>query len=528
MCQKYDFLVIGSGIAGLTFALKAADAGSVAIVTKKEDTESNTNYAQGGIASVFDNDDSFEKHIQDTLTAGCGLSHGDAVETIVKEGPKRVEELFKLGVEFSTHLEKDKIVFDLGREGGHSTSRIVHAKDYTGQMVEKALISACYQNPNITFFQNHFALDLLTDESGESCIGAWVLNQAERKVYTFLAKITLLCSGGTGHVYLHTSNPAIATGDGLAMAYRVGAELANLEFMQFHPTTLHHPDAKSFLISEAVRGFGGYLRNSKGERFMEQYHPQAELAPRDIIARAIDHEMKKSGQPCVYLDVTHIDADRLKERFPRIYQNCLNYKLDMSVDWIPVVPAAHYICGGVLTDLNGRTSVNRLYATGEVAMTGVHGANRLASNSLLEAVVFSHQAAIDTKERLKQEKINIIDDYPAFDGEVDVDMEEILISHDRKEIQSIMWDYVGIVRSDLRLRRARERISLIYQDVIEFYREFPLTESLAELRNIALTAKLIVECAESRKESRGLHYNTDYPDRDDEHWKHDTLIIKKK
>ncbi len=524
MAEYFDFLIIGSGIAGLTFALKVADTGTVAIVTKKEDTESSTNYAQGGIAAVFASDDSFEKHTYDTMKAGAGLSHYDAVETIVREGPVRVRELFELGVEFTTKANSGD--FDLGREGGHEVNRIVHAKDFTGQAVEKALVENCKSHRNIRFFEDHLALDLLLDSRKRSCLGAVVMSPLERKLKNFYAKATLLCTGGSGQVYPHTTNPSIATGDGLAMSYRAGAVLGNLEFMQFHPTSLYHPKARSFLISEAVRGFGGILRNTGGERFMERYHRDKELAPRDVVAWAIDTEMKRRGEPCMFLDVTHIEAGRLTDRFPKIYAQCLRHNIDITRDLIPVVPAAHYICGGVLTDLYGRTSLKRLFASGEVAMTGVHGANRLASNSLLEAVVFSHRAAEKARELVRDFKSRR--SYTSENAkEAVTDSDEILITHDRREIQNLMWDYVGIVRSLMRLQRAQERIKTISKDVEDFYRANPLTESLVELRNIATVAGLIVKCAVHRRESRGLHILVDHPDRDDANWKRDTIVTKR-
>jgi len=524
--DKFDYLILGSGVAGLTFALKVADTGTVAIVTKKGGADSSTNYAQGGIASVFANGDSFDKHIEDTLEVGAGLCRRNAVETIVKEGPERVEELFNLGVGFTTAKTRNgKIIFDLGREGGHSEQRIVHARDYTGQAVEKTLLEACHNHPNIHFFQNHYALDLIVDPSGTKCLGASVLCNMKRQVLQFAAKVTLLCTGGIGRIYLYTTNPPIATGDGAAMAYRAGVTLGNLEFMQFHPTSLYHHAANSFLISEAVRGFGGILVNEAGERFMEKYHPGKELAPRDSVARAIDAEMKMSGAPCVYLDVTKLKSDAIRHNFPQIYENCLKYNIDITKDLIPVVPAAHYICGGVITDLWGRTSMERLYATGEVAMTGVHGANRLASNSLLEAIVFSHRAALQAKELVHT--INGNDNIPQEDyGAIGFDQEEILITHDRVEIQRLMWDYVGIVRSNMRLLRAAERVKIIADDVEHFYHTAPLTESLVELRNIATVAGLVIKCAQFRKESRGLHYNMDYPERDDVNWQKETIIKK--
>lgn len=524
MTKHFDYLIIGSGIAGLTFALKVADSGTVAIVTKKSGSDSSTNYAQGGIASVFDPDDSLDKHVEDTMATGCGISRRESVETIVKEGPERVRELFDLGVDFTrTRVENGSETFDLGREGGHTEQRIVHARDYTGMAVEKTLLNRCREHPNICFFQDHYALDFLVDENTGSCTGASVLANVSRKVLHFSAKITLLCTGGIGRIYLHTTNPAIATGDGVAMAYRAGVTLGNLEFMQFHPTSLYRRAERSFLISEAVRGFGGILLNEAGGRFMENYHPGMELAPRDVVARAIDAEMKKTGAPCVFLDVTHLNADKIIDRFPQIYGNCMKHNIDITRDRIPVVPAAHYICGGVVTDLHGRTSMNRLYATGEVAMTGVHGANRLASNSLLEAVVFSHRAANTAKDAATM--IKMTDHVPENNyGNVGYDEEEILITHDRIEIQRLMWDYVGIVRSNMRLQRAGERVKIIAEDVEEFYQNTPLTESSVELRNIATVAGLVIRCAQNRRESRGLHYNVDYPLRDDDNWQKETIM----
>jgi len=523
MVDNFDYLVIGSGIAGLSYALRVAETGTVAIVTKKGDTDSSTNRAQGGIAAVMDSNDSFEEHIRDTLKTGCGLSHKDAVVVLVKEGPSRVIELFEMGVAFTFKGKEKK--FHLGREGGHSVNRIVHAKDFTGQAVETVLVDACKAHPNIRFYENHHAIDLATINDDKECLGAAVLDSHDRTVREFRAKITLLCTGGIGKIYLHSTNPSIATGDGIAMAYRAGATLGNLEFMQFHPTTLYHPEANSFLISEAVRGYGGILKNKSGQRFMQRYHPDAELAPRDVVARAIDSEMKMHGDPCVYLDVSQFNAEELKNEFPLIYENCLKYKIDITKDPIPVVPAAHYICGGVITDLNGRTSIERLYATGEVAMTGVHGANRLASNSLLEAVVFSHRAAKHASDEIKKHASP--EDFPSlYSGQVGYDKEEILIKHDMIEIQRLMWDYVGIVRSNMRLKRAHERVNIIAEDVETFYDTEPLTESLIELRNVATVSSLVVNCALNRKESRGLHFNIDYPESDDVNWMHDTLISR--
>ncbi|MBD3289420.1 L-aspartate oxidase [candidate division KSB1 bacterium] len=539
MTTESDFLVIGSGIAGLSVALKLAQHGSVAIITKKEEAESNTNYAQGGIAAVIAKDDSFEIHISDTLKAGAGLCNKDAVNTLVQQGPNRVNELVKWGTEFSRKTDSTRNGFDLGREGGHSKNRIVHARDLTGREVENSLLDAIKAHPEIRIYEEHCAIELITEHhirrkslpsSADTvhCWGAYVLDTASGSIKMFLSKYTILATGGCGQVYLHTTNPKIATGDGIAMAFRAGARIANLEFMQFHPTTLFHQKADSFLISEAVRGFGGVLKTKDGAKFMENYHSMGSLAPRDIVARAIDAELKKRGENCVYLDITHLDADALIDRFPHIYAKCLSYNIDITKQPIPVVPAAHYMCGGVETDINGRTNIANLYACGEVACTGVHGANRLASNSLLEAVVFSHQIyrnILDQKDRISTvhfPEIQAWDDSGTFNQE-----EWILIQHDKEEIQSLMWDYVGIVRSNLRLQRAQRRVNLICNEIEKFYKKTKITEGLLELRNLAFTAKLIINCALHRKESRGLHYTTDYPETDDENWQKDTVVYRR-
>lgn len=532
---RSDFLIIGTGIAGLSYALKVAQHGTVSIVTKKAKAESNTNYAQGGVAAVLSSQDSFELHIQDTLKAGADLCHQLAVEILVKEGPARIQDLVNWGAQFTMRKTNDQDVFDLGREGGHSVNRIIHAQDLTGREVERALLQAIKLNPNITVYENHMAIDLLTEhqlgqefeEKAERihCWGAYVLDIKSNQVKVFLAKATLLATGGCGQVYRFTTNPDIATGDGLAMAYRAGAMLANLEFMQFHPTTLFHPDGRSFLISEAVRGHGGILRTKDGQTFMEKYHPMKDLAPRDVVARAIDAELKKSGDHCVYLDVTHLKAEEIRNRFPHIYERCLSFKLDITKEPIPVVPAAHYICGGIVTDLNGRTSILGLFACGEVACTGVHGANRLASNSLLEAVVFSHRAYLSSVTYVQSLGDFQFPDIPSWSEEGTFNQEEwVLVAHDREEVRSLMSDYVGIVRSDLRLQRALRRILLIAKEVEDFYKRTKVTEGLVELRNMVAVAQLIVRCALYRKESRGLHYTTDYPNRDDACWKKDTII----
>ncbi len=523
-----DFLVIGSGIAGLSYALKVAEFGTVAIVTKKETAESNTNYAQGGIAAVFGGNDKFEFHIEDTMKAGGYLCHRDVVEMVVKEGPVRIQELIDIGVQFTQNGKG----LDLGREGGHSHYRIVHAADLTGKEIERALLARISSHKNISIYENHISIDLITEHhlvgsekrSHDSihCWGAYVLDSNGNTVKTFLASTTMLATGGAGHVYLHTTNPLIATGDGVAMAYRAGAKIANMEFIQFHPTTLYDSGSPSFLISEAVRGFGAILINSKGEPFMKKYDERGDLAPRDVVARSIDTELKKSGDECVYLDLSHLDPAKTKEHFPNIYQRCLQHGIDITGDRIPVVPGAHYSCGGVVTDKSGRSTISGLYAVGEVAMTGLHGANRLASNSLLEAVVYSHKAATTRKQKSTND---IPSSIPDWDESGTFNSEEwVLVSHNRKEIQQLMWDYVGIVRSNHRLLRAQRRIQLIQDEVRDFYRRTKVSEGLIELRNLACVADLIIRSALERKESRGLHFTTDYPRVDDTNWLKDTVI----
>jgi len=531
---KSDYLVIGSGAAGLSFSLRAASKGKVTVITKKKRADSNTNYAQGGIASVFDSNDTFESHIEDTLKGGVGLCFKEAVELIVRQGPERITDLEKWGVSFT--YDENKKQLDLGREGGHTKNRIVHALDKTGMAVEEALLERVKNHKNITVLENQSAIELITEhhlvsrgknrEDKINCWGVYALDGENGEVNVFLAKVTVLATGGAGQVYLHTSNPDIATGDGVAMAFRAGAAIANMEFMQFHPTTLYHPGGDSFLVSEAVRGHGGILRNSEGQTFMEKYDERGGLAPRDVVARAIDTEIKSRGDNCVYLDVTHIDASEMQHRFPQINERLLSLKIDMTKEWIPVVPAAHYTCGGVLTDLNGRTVLRGLYAVGEVACTGVHGANRLASNSLLEALVFSERAHRDAEAYIDSMTINI-PDIQAWNDDGTFDQEEwVLISHDRKEIQRLMWDYVGIVRSDERLERNLERIELIVRQIEAYYKKTRVTPPLLELRNIACNAALMTRSALFRKESRGLHYTTDYLSRNDDGWLGSTVINK--
>ena len=523
---KTDVLVIGSGIGGLYFAIHMADHAKVTIITKKESSTSNTNWAQGGIAATIDNNDSAELHIADTLDAGAGLCNLDMVTLMVREGPRHIERLMELGVNFTT---SDNNHLHLGKEGGHSRSRIVHAQDLTGKEVETALLNRIHSHPNITLLEHHFAIELLTEHhlgiktNDISCYGAYVLDSRQRQPKKILAKITMLASGGLGHIYPYTTNPEIATGDGVAMGYRAGAEIANMEFIQFHPTALYHPKAKSFLISEAVRGFGGILRLKNGQEFMHKYDKRLNLAPRDIVARAIDSEIKKSGEECVFLDVTHIDPEKTKEHFPNIYETCLSFGIDMTKEMIPVVPAAHYSCGGVRTDASGRTTLARLYACGETSCTGVHGANRLASNSLLEALVFAWRAYLDIGKELQNRDNNI--DFPDWDDTGTVNPEEwILVSHNKREAQQVMNDYVGIVRSDLRLQRAKRRIDFLKEETESYYKKTKITTQILELRNIIKVASLIIESAIKRRESRGLHYTTDYPGIDDKHFLIDTVL----
>ena len=535
MQKTCDFLIIGSGISGLSLALKAARLGRVTMVTKKKSADTATNLAQGGVAAVLDPADSFDAHTRDTLASGAGLCHEDIVEMVVRQGPDLVRELMTLGVDFQRDPQHpDRL--DLGREGGHSARRVAHAMDRSGREIEKCLLAAAKSHESITILENHTAIDLLiASRAGlapakppftDRCLGAYVLEPGG-DVVTVAARVTVLCTGGGGKVYLYTTNPDIATGDGVAMAFRAGARVANLEFVQFHPTCLFHPKAKNFLISEAVRGEGGVLVDEDGNRFMHRYDPRGELATRDTVARAIDSELKASGRECVYLDISFKPADFIRKRFPHIYETCLRFGIDITREPIPVVPAAHYMCGGVLTDRWGRTSLENLFALGECACTGLHGANRLASNSLLEGLVFAEQACRWITDNLERVIGTELKELPPWDpGGASRLTECVLISHNWDQIRRMMWNYVGIVRSNRRLELASRRLEPVKAEVEEHYRSFLLTPDLVELRNIAMLAGLIIKSATLRKESRGLHYNLDHPEPDDANWRRDTVLSR--
>ncbi|CAB4242903.1 quinolinate synthase, L-aspartate oxidase (B protein) subunit [Methylacidimicrobium sp. AP8] len=525
--KQFDFLVIGSGLAGLFYALEASKAGTVAILTKRSAQESNTLHAQGGVACVASSADSFELHIQDTLDTGAGLCKEGVVRTIIEEGPERIRDLARLGVRFSTRPGEGGEIWDLGKEGGHSRRRIFHVDDATGREIEQVLLRAVRANPRITVLEDHQAVDLITlaklgYASENRCVGCYVLDRASGRVEAFCAHHTLLATGGCGKVYLYTSNPDVATGDGVAMAFRAGVPVANMEFIQFHPTCLYHPQAKSFLISEALRGEGALLLNHEGHRFLLDADPRGELAPRDIVARAIDAEIKRSGHPCVYLDIRRKGKEFLRERFPTIYAACLRYGIDMAEDRIPVVPAAHYQCGGVVTDVDGRTELPGLWAAGEVACTGLHGANRLASNSLLEAMVVSYRAA---RASIAAGPVSRKVAIPSWDEGSAADPDElVVVAHNWREIRELMWDYVGIVRTRKRLHRAGVRLQNLAREIREFYWSYRLNADLIELRNLVLVASLVVDSALERRESRGLHYVLDFPGPDDSRPPADTIL----
>jgi len=525
--HRHDVLVIGSGAAGLTAALHLAEVADVAVLAKGILEECSTRYAQGGVAAVLDRDDSITAHVDDTLAAGAGLCNPDAVHFTVAQSAEAIGWLIDLGVPFTRETGADgHTVYHLTREGGHSRRRVIHAADYTGRSIEETLLDHARAHPRIHLFERHIAIDLIDTggSDGRRCVGAYVLDRECEEVVTFSARSVILASGGASKVYLYTSNPDGATGDGIAMAWRAGCRVANLEFNQFHPTCLYHPEAKSFLITEAVRGEGGRLRLPDGSRFMPHFDPRAELAPRDVVARAIDHEIKRLGIDCVYLDISHQSAEFIRSHFPTVHDRCLELGIDITREPIPVVPAAHYTCGGVLTDLRGRSDVTGLYAIGETASTGLHGANRMASNSLLECLVFGRAAAADIRDRLP--------DLPAppeprawDESRVTDSDEEVVVAHNWDELRRFMWDYVGIVRTDKRLQRARNRAELLLREIAEYYGNFRVTNDLLELRHLAVVADLIIRSAQSRSESRGLHYTLDYPQADDSADPADTILL---
>ncbi len=528
--HNHDVLIIGSGAAGLSLALRLSDHLKIALVAKSELEETNTYYAQGGISAVLDSTDTIESHVEDTLNAGGGLCDEETVQLVVEHGPQNIQWLLQGGVNFTKDdAAESSGGYHLTREGGHSHRRVIHAADATGKEVETTLQGQALRKSNIEVFDHHIAIDLVTsekshDKAQKRCYGAYVLNQKHQRVESFSARFVVLATGGAAKVYLYTSNPDVATGDGIAMAWRAGCRVANMEFIQFHPTCLYHPEAKSFLISEAVRGEGGQLKLPDGTRFMQQFDPRGELAPRDIVAHAIDHEMKRIGADCVYLDISHKPTEFIQEHFPTIYQRCLEFGIDITKESIPVVPAAHYTCGGVMTDLHARTDISGLYAVGEIAYTGLHGANRMASNSLLECLVFAEQAAND---------IHAQDDStpappplaPWDESRVTEPDEEVVVSHNWDELRHFMWDYVGIVRSNKRLERAKRRVNMLRREIMEYYSNFRVSNDLLELRNLVEVADLIIRSAMCRRESRGLHYTIDFPYSDDRVQKKPTILI---
>lgn len=529
-----DYLVIGSGIAGLSLSIKLSELGTVALVTKRDFLDGSTSYAQGGIAAVMSPEDSFEEHVRDTLKAGAGLCREDVVRKVVEEGPVRIQELIQWGMAFTRSEQTEEEKYELGLEGGHSHRRVMHAGDFTGSEIAKTLLKRAKECRSIRFFDHHAAIDLITSEklggaAPYACLGAYILDVKSQRVLTFLGRRgAFLATGGAGKVYLYTSNPDVSTGDGMSMAYRAGAVMANMEFVQFHPTCLYHPQAKSFLVSEAVRGEGGILLTMDGTAFMAAYDPAKELAPRDIVARAIDNELKKRGDPFVYLDIRHRGEEFVRKRFPMIYQQCLKFGIDITKDRIPVVPAAHYFCGGVKTDDVGKTSIPGLWAIGEVACTGLHGANRLASNSLLEGLVFAHRAFEAVKSlRASVPPLASPRQAPAWNpGNARDSDEQVVITQNWDEIRQLMWNYVGIVRSDKRLERAYRRIQLLQQEIQEYYWDFIVTPDLIELRNIATAAELVIRSAMMRKESRGLHFNLDHPKTNEAMARQETLLTR--
>ncbi len=518
MVKKFDYLIIGSGIAGMSFALKVADKGSVALCCKTGLEEANTFYAQGGIASVTKTTDQFEKHIQDTLIAGDGLCDKSVVEKVVREAPEQINELIGWGVDFDKGADGS---FDLHKEGGHSEFRILHHKDSTGAEIQQSLVERVKKHPNIHLFDHHFAIEILTQHHlGQNvtrhsdnieCYGAYVLSLRTRRIHTFLAKVTLMATGGIGNIYQTTTNPLIATGDGIAMVYRAKGAVSGMEFVQFHPTALYHPGERpSFLITEAMRGYGAVLKTRNGEEFMQKYDKRGSLAPRDIVARAIDTEMKSRGDDCVYLDVTHKDPKQTKEHFPMIYDKCLSLGIDITKDLIPVAPAAHYLCGGITVDKNASSSIKYLYAAGECSCTGLHGANRLASNSLIEAIVYADAAAKNAASLI--DTISFEERIPLWNDEgTRLPEEMVLITQSQKEVGQIMSTYVGIVRSNLRLKRAMDRLDILYKETERLFIRSVVSKEICELRNIINTAYLVIKQAQERKESRGLHYTLDYP-----------------